>query len=191
MSELDQLYEHDFYSWALRQAEALRRADAERVNTSAPIDWLHLAEEVEDMGKEQADKLESVLRVLLLHLLKWGYQPEARSASWRGSIVEQRRRAVRLWRKNPDLRPQTDELVRDAYADARDLRRDRPAGGGRPRGEPAPDGGRPGRGFLASARQRDGAGDDRAPMIRRRPPGSLRPGARSSSHPSRAAPRVA
>ncbi len=114
-------YDTDFYSWAQEQAAALRRAGAERVNTSVPIDWQNLAEEVDGMGQEQADKLESAYRVLLMHLLKWQFQPERRSTSWRLGIVEQRRRAVRLLDRNPGLKPRREALWRDAYEDAREL----------------------------------------------------------------------
>ena len=54
------------------------------------------------MGEEQYDKLESALRVLMLHLLKWDHQPSMRSRSWTLTIREQRRRAERQLRKNPD-----------------------------------------------------------------------------------------
>ena len=104
-TESDMLYDHDFYSWTKGQAAALRRAAAERVNVAVPIDWSRVAEEIEDMGKEQADKLEFGLPYLLLHLLDWRHQPDKRSPSWRGSIVEHRRRALRLIEKNPGLKP--------------------------------------------------------------------------------------
>ena len=42
------------------------------------------------MGEEQYDKLESALRVLMLHLLKWDHQPSMRSRSWTLTIREQR-----------------------------------------------------------------------------------------------------
>ena len=42
------------------------------------------------MGEEQYDKLESALRVLMLHLLKWDHQPDRRSRSWTASVREQR-----------------------------------------------------------------------------------------------------
>ncbi len=71
------------------------------------------------MGREQLDKLGSAYRLLLLHLLKWRYQPQARSASWRGSIVEQRRRALRLIQRNPGMKPKRPALFGEAYEDAR------------------------------------------------------------------------
>ena len=51
VSELVELYERDFYTWTQHQAGALRRAAAERVNTSELIDWENLAEEVEDLAR--------------------------------------------------------------------------------------------------------------------------------------------
>jgi hypothetical protein len=75
--------------------------------------------EIEDMGKEQADELERAYRVLLLHLLKWRFQPDHRSPSWRGSIVEHRRRALRLLERNPGLKPRRRAFFAAAYEDTR------------------------------------------------------------------------
>ena len=71
------------------------------------------------MGEEQYDKLESALRVLMLHLLKWDHQPDKRSRSWTLSVREQRRRAQRQLRKNPGLKSQLEEALAAAYEDAR------------------------------------------------------------------------
>ena len=65
------------------------------------------------MGEEQYDKLESALRVLMLHLLKWDHQPDMRSRSWTLSIREQRRRVLRQLRKNPGLKSRLDEALAD------------------------------------------------------------------------------
>ena len=111
------LYERDFYSWTRAQVRALKKLAATRPNLE--LDLPHLIEEVEDMGREQLDKLASAYRVLLLHLLKWRYQPEARSASCRGSIVEHRRRALRLIQQNPGMKPKRPRLFAEAYEDAR------------------------------------------------------------------------
>jgi hypothetical protein len=112
-------YADDFYSWALEQAAALRRAGAERVNTTMPIDWENLAEEIESMGKEQAWKLRSSYRVLLLHLLKWRWQPNLQSHSWRVSIARERYNAVEHLQDNPGLRRRRHELFTKAYRGAR------------------------------------------------------------------------
>jgi hypothetical protein len=106
-------YERDLYSWASQQAELLR---AGRI---AEADVLNIAEELDDVGNEQYDKLESALRIILIHLLKWDYQPERRSRSWQASIRVQRNHVLKVLRKNPGLKSALDEAVVEAYADAR------------------------------------------------------------------------
>ena len=57
---------------------------------------------------------------LILHLLKWKYQPEWQCGSWRGSIFEARRRIARLIKKNSSLRPYPGEYLPEAYTVARE-----------------------------------------------------------------------
>jgi predicted DNA-binding ribbon-helix-helix protein len=106
-------YDRDLYSWAVEQAALLR---AGRI---AEADVLNIAEEIDDVGNEQYDKLESALRVILLHLLKWDHQPERRSRSWRLSIAVQRKHVSKVLRKNPGLKPLVDEAATEAYDVAR------------------------------------------------------------------------
>jgi hypothetical protein len=105
-------YDQDLYSWAMEQAALLR------TGRTAEIDAANIAEELDDVGNEQYDKLESALRIILLHLLKWDHQPERRSRSWRASIVVQRNHVQRVLRKNPGLKPHIDEALGHAYTDA-------------------------------------------------------------------------
>jgi len=106
---------HDFYTWALETAGAIREG---RV---AGVDWDAVAEELEDMGRSERRALEYRLEVLLAHSIKWRFQPEHRSASWTGTIKEQRRKAARLLRQNPGLGPLLGELIADAYDTAKAL----------------------------------------------------------------------
>ena len=92
---------------------------------SREADALNIAEELDDVGNEQYDKLESALRLILLHLLKWDHQPERRSRSWHGSIAVQRNHVQKVLRKNPGLKPLVDEAVAEAYNDARARSRSR------------------------------------------------------------------
>lgn len=71
------------------------------------------------MGRGEQRELESRLTILLLHLLKWRYQPAFRGNSWRYSILEQRRRIERHLRQNPSLHAKLTECLTDAYGDAR------------------------------------------------------------------------
>jgi Domain of unknown function DUF29 len=106
--------ERDLYSWAARQAALLREGRVGEIDAAA------IAEEIDDVGEEQYHRLESALRVVLHHLLKWDHQPAARSRSWAITIREQRRRAARQLRKNPGLKARLNEALADAYEDARD-----------------------------------------------------------------------
>ena len=103
----------DLYSWAVRQAELLR------AGRLSEIDPVAIAEEIDDVGEEEYHRLESALRVAMLHLLKWDHQRDRRSRSWALSIREHRRRVLRQLRKSPGLKSQLDEALEAAYEDAR------------------------------------------------------------------------
>lgn len=92
------LYDQDFYAWANEQAGLLRAGKL----TQADIE--HIAEEIESMGKSEKRELVNRLSVLLMHLLKWQFQPTARSTSWRLTIEEQRDRLVDHLADNPSLK---------------------------------------------------------------------------------------
>ncbi len=106
------LYEQDFYAWANEQAALLR---AGRLSVA---DIEHIAEEIESMGKTEKRELVNRLAVLLMHLLKWRYQPGLRGKSRRVTVEEQRRQLVRHIRDNPSLRGCLPEAMADAYGDA-------------------------------------------------------------------------
>jgi hypothetical protein len=56
---------------------------------------------------------------LLQHMLKWQYQPEHRSRSWRSTIRTQRQEIEDLLAENPSLRGKLPELFLTAYRRAR------------------------------------------------------------------------
>ena len=103
------LYDQDFYAWANEQAALLR------AGRLAEADIANIAEEIESMGRSEKRELVNRLAVLLLHLLKWQFQPGLRSNSWRLSIKEHRLRLDRHLRDNPSLRAVLDEAMADAY----------------------------------------------------------------------------
>lgn len=105
-------YETDFYAWTQEQAALLRAGQL------SAIDLEHLAEEIEDMGKSEKRTLESRLEVLLMHLLKWQFQPALRSRSWELTIKDQRRRLERHLKENPSLRGRLEEVLADVYPSA-------------------------------------------------------------------------
>lgn len=53
--------------------------------------------------------------MLLGHLLKWHYQPEARSKRWRATIREQRQEIQRHLKENPSLKPYLREAIEVGY----------------------------------------------------------------------------
>jgi hypothetical protein len=106
------LHDTDFHAWTSEQAELLRAGKL----TEADI--VNIAEELEDLGFGVRSELTNRMAVLLTHLLKWVYQPERRSRSWRSIVDEQRERIARLIRKNPSLKSWQAEAVEDAYAGA-------------------------------------------------------------------------
>ena len=103
----------DLYSWALRQAELLR------AGRLSEIDPVAIAEEIDDVGEKEYHRLESALRVVMLHLLKWDHQRDRRSRSWALCIHEHRRRVHRQLRRSPGLKSQLNEAREGAYEDAR------------------------------------------------------------------------
>ena len=112
--ERSALKARDLYAWAVRQSELLRSHKLDEIDAEA------IAEEIDDVGEEQYLRLESALRVLLQHLLKWDFQPAKRSRSWTLTVREQRRRVQRQLQKNPSLKSRLDEAFVVAYEDARD-----------------------------------------------------------------------
>lgn len=73
------------------------------------------------MGKRDRRVLESRLEVLVMHLLKWVYQPEGRQTgySWRNTIRTQRRDIRRILRDSPSLRRQVPDMIEADYQDVR------------------------------------------------------------------------
>lgn len=102
-------YEQDFYRWTQEQANLLREG---RLSS---IDVDHLIEELETMGARERRELTNRLKVLLAQLLKWRYQPQRRSRSWRATIDEQRLSLDDLLDDNPSLRSMLDGQLGKAY----------------------------------------------------------------------------
>lgn len=114
MSTAD-LYQRDVHAWTKQTAELLRQGRFQE------LDIEHLVEELEAMGRRDRQELVSRLKILLAHLLKWQHQPEHRSSSWRGSILEQRLRIRDLLQDCPSLKPFFEDGATLAYADAANL----------------------------------------------------------------------
>ncbi len=107
-------YETDFYQWTQQQAMLLRQGRLSR------IDVANLAEEVESMGNSSRWALESFLSNVIMHLLKWKYQPERRCTSWKMTIRNGRIQIEKRLKNSPSLRPKLPEMIAGEYLPARE-----------------------------------------------------------------------
>lgn len=110
------LYDTDFYAWTQEQAALLRDGPAHA------LDRDNLAEEIESLGKRDRRSFESHLEGLVMHLLKWRYKPDGRREghSWYSTIVEHRKRLVRLGEDSPSLWARRQSLLVRVYPEARE-----------------------------------------------------------------------
>lgn len=107
------LGELDYYDWLVEQATHLRACRFDELDAEA------IAEELEDMGRSERRAVESHLKNLLLHLLKWSTQTKRRSRSWRDSIDTARYALLDLLDDSPSLRSQLPEFIERQYPRAR------------------------------------------------------------------------
>ena len=110
-----ELYHQDYHAWITGQAALLRQGRIQDIDPDL------LAEELEAMGRRERNELVSRLIILIAHLLKWQHQPEHRTSSWRGSIVEQRVQVSREMRLSPSLKAFLADAINEAYPDARHI----------------------------------------------------------------------
>ena len=106
------LYDQDFLAWTERQAALLRAGRLDQ------LDLDNLAEELDTMGRSEWSELENRVEVLLLHMLKWDFQPARRSRSWRSTMREQRNALRRLMRRSPGLKRDLETTIAEVYPDA-------------------------------------------------------------------------
>jgi len=132
------LYDEDFLAWTETQAEALRaargranpRAGSNQPVANHPVDWEHLAEEIESLGLCERRELHSQIHRIIRHLLKLAFSPASPSRQgWIESIDDARDIAARVLDGSPSLRRgELDAVImaeqsRGARAAIRDLGR--------------------------------------------------------------------
>ena len=107
-------YENDIVAWAHEQVALIRAGKFEL------LDWAHIAEEIEDVGKSEQREIANRMAVLLMHLLKWTFQPNFRGNSWLRTIRDQRASIEDRLDDMPSLRPKLsdEKWIRVAYRDA-------------------------------------------------------------------------
>ncbi|EDX72453.1 conserved domain protein, putative [Coleofasciculus chthonoplastes PCC 7420] len=109
---LEAEYDLDFYAWIRKNVELLRRG------CLSEIDVEHIAEELESMGKCDLRQLRSRLQVLVMHLLKWQYQPDKQSKTWLVTIDHQRDEIETLLLDSPSLRSELEQGLARVYPKA-------------------------------------------------------------------------
>jgi Domain of unknown function DUF29 len=112
------LYDRDFYLWIQTTAELLKQ------HRFTELDLENLIDEIETMGRSEKRAVKSNLEVVLIHLLKYKYQPENRSNSWRYTIREHRKRLREALEESPSLKPFLSEVFETCYQEARALAAD-------------------------------------------------------------------
>lgn len=110
---LAMLYEQDYLSWLELTAEQLQNKQLEN------LDIENLLEEIEAMARKEKVALESNLEVLLMHLLKYKYQVNKRSSSWRYTIDEHRSRILKAFKVSPSLKPFFQKVFDECYQEGR------------------------------------------------------------------------
>jgi hypothetical protein len=121
-TSISDLYDKDFLVWVEATTQLLKQGKLSK------LDIKNLIEEVEDLGKRQKQDLKSRLRVLLMHLLKWQYQPDRRSYpefsnewnqnSWARTISTQRDDIQDLLADSPSLYNYLSEVLSESYKKA-------------------------------------------------------------------------
>lgn len=103
------LYTQDLYAWSQQQAALL---DGQAWSA---LDLANLIDEVLSVGASQYSAVSSAVYQILVHLLKWRYQPDRQSRSWRVSLVEHRSRIPRRLRRAPSLAREIPQMIAEEY----------------------------------------------------------------------------
>ena len=91
-------YQDDYHAWVTEQIALLQ------AGRFGDLDIPNLVDELKALASSKKHEIDSRLMVLLQHLLKWEFQPEQRTNSWRAGILEQRLRIGGLIAESPSLR---------------------------------------------------------------------------------------
>jgi Domain of unknown function DUF29 len=124
----DDLYHSDILGWSKAQADRLRRLrQGERVND---LDWEHVIEEIEDVGRSEVKAVRSFPTLAIEHVLKAAAWPEhAAARKWRNEAVSFLAHARQRYEPGMAQHPDAAGLYATALAVVRSLDMPRP---GRP-----------------------------------------------------------
>jgi len=116
--ESKNLYEQDYNLWLELTIQQLQ------VRRFTELDLSNLIEELEGISRREKRAIYSNLKIILMHLLKYRYQPAKRSNSWRSTIREHRQRLKRAFQDSPSLKGYCQDIFAECYQDARELAAD-------------------------------------------------------------------
>ncbi|MGI8499916.1 MAG: DUF29 domain-containing protein [Hassallia sp.] len=106
------LDETDYLQWIETTVEKLQSQNY------ANVDCENLIEEIADMGKSERRSLKSNLIVILVHLLKWQFQPEKQSGSCEASIIEHRKRVKEALDDSLSIKSYLESVLSECYLQA-------------------------------------------------------------------------
>ena len=121
----DDLYDRDIVIWSERQADALRRvAASSRAND---VDWEHVIEEVEDLGRSEVNAAHSLADQIVVHLLKLRYWPDSPARNhWRAELVGFQTALARRYAPSMRQRIDIEDSLRRAVRQLEHARDDDP-----------------------------------------------------------------
>lgn len=106
-------YESDVVAWAYEQAGLIRSGRLD------DVDLEHVAEEIENMGNEQKMALQSLLRQIVVHLLKLQFsRATTPRLGWIEEVIEFRDQAQTRIEDIPSLKHHINELFPKACTQA-------------------------------------------------------------------------
>ena len=109
------LYDQDFFAWTTKTSALLKDKKFD------VVDWENVIEEIEALGRSEKRAIKRHLVILLLHMLKWEFQPEYHCRSWSNSIRNARGELLELLKENPSLKGEfLTESLPKAYEKARE-----------------------------------------------------------------------
>lgn len=109
---LTELYEQDYCLWLENTVKLLEKRELSNLDIS------NLIEEIGGMSRREKKALESNLEILLMHLLKYKYQPEKITNSWKYTIREHRNKIKKAFKYSPSLKVLFQNVFAECYQEA-------------------------------------------------------------------------